>query len=42
MLKTPSRQLTDSVKEVFPLWRFTPARMGNCLVTQLVQTTVVR
>jgi hypothetical protein len=42
MLKTPSAQLTDSIKAMLPRWRFTPARMGTCLVSQLVQTTVVR
>ena len=42
VLKAPSSQIADSVKSAFPGWRFTPARQGNCRVTQLVQTTVVR
>jgi hypothetical protein len=42
VLKTPSSQITDSVRAAFPSWRFTPARQGNCLVPQLVQTTVLR
>lgn len=42
VLKTPSAQMTDSVKAAFPGWRFTRARQGNCFVAQLVQTAVVR
>jgi hypothetical protein len=41
-LKVPSAAVRDSVKAVFPQWRFTPSRMGACRVQQLVQTTVVR
>ena len=42
VLKAPSPQIADSVKTVFPRWRFTPARRGSCRVAQLVQTAVVR
>ncbi len=42
LLKVPSQQVADSVTAVFPKWRFTPARQGNCRVAQLVQTAVVR
>lgn len=42
ILKSPSPALSDSVRAVFSLWRFTPSRRGACHVPQLVQTAVVR
>ena len=42
VLKAPSQPVADSARIAFPGWRFTPARKDNCLVAQLVQTTVVR
>jgi len=42
ILRSPSGGLSDSVRAVFPRWRFTPSRQGSCRVPQLVQTAVVR
>lgn len=42
ILKSPSPALSDSLRAVFSLWRFTPSRQGACKVPQLVQTAVVR
>ncbi len=42
ILKSPSPALSDSLRAVFSLWRFTPSSQGGCHVPQLVQTAVVR
>ncbi len=40
ILKSPSREATASVYATYATWRFTPAVLGGCRVSQLVQTAV--
>lgn len=42
VLKAPSIAISDIVRAVLPLWRFTPGRIGACTVVQLVQTSIER